>query len=51
MCSKCKELDDRIARYQRLRTSILDDLTSNGVAELIEQAMAQKLALQPEEKE
>ena len=42
MCEKCKRIDDRIARYQLLRSRISDQQTLDGVARLIKELEAQK---------
>jgi hypothetical protein len=49
MCSKCKDFDEKIAHYRRIGVYIPDELTSNGIKQLIEQAMAGKSALHPKE--
>jgi len=49
MCSKCKDFDEKIAHYRRIGVYIPDELTSNGIKQLIEQAIAGKSALHPKE--
>jgi hypothetical protein len=51
MCDKCSEHDEKIARYQGLAMCITDRQTLDGIASLIEQTIAAKLALHPEPKE
>jgi len=51
MCDKCVELDGKIARYQRLSSAIADQLTLDGIKELIQRMKAQKAALHPQQKE
>ena len=48
MCDKCVELDGKIEHYERVSTSINDQLTIDRVKELVEQMKAQKAALHPE---
>jgi hypothetical protein len=50
MCSKCKDFDEKIAHYRRIGVYIPDELTSDGIKQLIEQAIAGKSALHPEAK-
>ena len=42
MCGKCKEFDDKIAHYRRMETYITDELTLQGIKQLIEIAAAEK---------
>jgi hypothetical protein len=49
MCDKCVELDGKIAHYERLCKSILDQLTIDRINELVKQIKAQKAALHPEQ--
>jgi hypothetical protein len=48
MCAKCTELDDRITHYMRLAIHITDELTSEGIAQLIKRMRAEKAALHRE---
>ena len=41
MCDKCVELDKKILRYERLSSAITDQLTLDGIKELIERMKAQ----------
>ena len=49
MCDKCVELDGKIAHYERLSKSISDQLTIDGINELVKQIKAQKAAFHPEQ--
>jgi hypothetical protein len=48
MCDKCVELDEKIQHYERIRSSINDQLTADRIKELVGQLQAQKAALHPE---
>ena len=48
MCEKCTELDDKIAHYKRISSHVTDQLTSDGIADLIKKLEAEKAALHPE---
>jgi hypothetical protein len=50
MCEKCVEIDDRIAKYQRIVSLITDPPTIDGTKRLIADLQAQKTALHPERK-
>jgi hypothetical protein len=45
MCEKCDEIDQRIARYKSMASRINDRITLDGIAELIEAALAKKTAI------
>jgi hypothetical protein len=49
MCDNCVELDRKFARYERLSKSISDQLTIDGINELVKQIKAQKAAFHPEQ--
>jgi hypothetical protein len=51
MCDKCVELDSKIEHYRRLSSAIADQITLDGIKELIERMKAQKAALHPEQRE
>jgi hypothetical protein len=51
MCEKCAVIDGVIERYKRVTTSISDDLTLKGAADLISELIAQKVALHPDQSE
>jgi hypothetical protein len=45
MCGKCSELDEKIAHYRRMAVHITDQLTLDGIAELIKLRTAEKAAI------
>ncbi len=47
MCEKCKELDNKIERYERIRANISDQLTVDRIKELLEQMRTEKAVLHP----
>jgi hypothetical protein len=49
MCEKCKPIDERIERYQRLVKNINDQQTIDGVTRLIDELEKQKKTLHPED--
>jgi hypothetical protein len=51
MCSKCVEIDDKIARYITIVRSIVDPLTVDRTNGLIVELLAQKAILHPEKTE
>jgi hypothetical protein len=51
MCDKCTALDGKIAHYQRLEASILDQVTVDRLKELINKLIAEKAALHPEQEQ
>ena len=51
MCDKCVELDGKIEHYQRMAARITDQLTLDGIKELIERMKAQKAVLHPEQEQ
>jgi hypothetical protein len=51
MCDKCSEHDNKIAHYRLLAARITDRETLDGIAGLIEQITAAKVALHPAPKE
>jgi hypothetical protein len=42
MCENCDEIDRRIARYRFIASRINDRIALDGIAELIEAALAKK---------
>jgi hypothetical protein len=49
MCNECLEIDLRIDHHQVLASRISDQLTLDGIKELIEEMRAKKAALHSEE--
>jgi hypothetical protein len=49
MCDKCKELDEKIARYSRLSASVTDEPTIDRFTALIEELETQKIGLHAEQ--
>jgi hypothetical protein len=49
MCEKCKELDQKIARYIRLSASITDQPTIERFMALVAELGARMSALHPEQ--
>ena len=49
MCEKCKELDDRVERYQHLARNVTDERTLAGIHGLIKELEAEKAALHREQ--
>jgi hypothetical protein len=49
MCDKCIEIDEKIEHYRELASSVSDQRTSEGVAELIADLQAQKDTLHPKQ--
>lgn len=47
MCEKCKAIDDRIRRYEKIAGWIIDGQTTEGIKGLIGELEKQKLALHP----
>ena len=48
MCDKCVELDGKIEHYERIRSSIADQLTVDRIKELVAEMNAQKAKFHPE---
>ena len=48
MCEKCRELDQKFARYRQIAERVLDAQLTDGLAKLIEEAEAEKVALHAE---
>ena len=48
MCEKCKELDNKIEHYERIRANIGDQLTVDRIKELLEQMRTEKAVLHPD---
>lgn len=51
MFEKCEEIDLRIARYKYIASRINDRIAVDGIAELIEAALAKKAAIHREPEE
>jgi hypothetical protein len=49
MCEQCVEIDKKIEHHRRLASLITDQLTLDGIKQLIERMQAQKAALHPEQ--
>jgi hypothetical protein len=49
MSEKCVELDSKIEHYQRMASRSTDQPLLDGIKELIERVLAQKIALHPEQ--
>jgi hypothetical protein len=49
MCEKCIELDGKIDHYRRLAWRVTDPRTVDGINELIEKMMTEKVALHAEQ--
>jgi hypothetical protein len=49
MCEKCKELDDKIERYNRIAQSITDQWTVDRIKLLLDELRAEKARLHPKE--
>jgi len=45
MCEKCKELDEKIARYSRYAAMAFDPLTTDRIRQLVEDMQQTKSAL------
>jgi hypothetical protein len=48
MCEKCRELDDRIERYQQIAKNVLDERAADGIKSLVAELKVQRAALHPE---
>jgi hypothetical protein len=51
MCEKCNQIDEKIEHYRELISRVTDQLTTEGIAGLIAELLAQKAALHPEQDE
>jgi hypothetical protein len=51
MCDKCVELDGKIEHYQRMASLITDQITLDGIKELIATLKAEKAALHSDREE
>jgi hypothetical protein len=47
MCEKCKEIDANIVRCERLKSQTTDKIFLAGVAEILKNYLAEKVALHP----
>ena len=50
MCSECIQIDRKIERLRTLALRLSDQQTLNGIADLIAELEAKKLALHPQQK-
>jgi hypothetical protein len=48
MCEKCVEIDAKIMRMRDIALRLLDQQTLDGIADLVKELEAQKVALHPE---
>ena len=48
MCTKCAQLNDRIAHYHKLARQLTDQPTLDGIAGLVKQMTDEKVARHPE---
>lgn len=51
MCEKCIDLDKKIERYREMASRVNDEIATSGIAELVEELIAKKAELHPEQKE
>jgi hypothetical protein len=51
MCDKCIELDKKLEQYRRIASSITDQLTIARINKAIEDAVAEKAELHPDQKQ
>jgi hypothetical protein len=49
MCDKCNELDKKIEHLRDLATRVLDQMTTDGIAKLIQELLDEKLKMHPGE--
>jgi hypothetical protein len=49
MCWKCEEIDKVILHYRTLHARVTDELTLEGLQQLIEKLEAEKKALHPDQ--
>jgi hypothetical protein len=49
MCEKCVKLDSKIDHYRFLASRLTDQLTIDGIKQLIERIQAQKAEIHPEQ--
>lgn len=49
MCSKCDQIDSRIARYKQLMTGIIDQQVQDAADRMVARLEAEKQALHPKE--
>ena len=49
MCDKCRELDKKIEHMQTLAARVLDQMTTNGIAELVRELRDEKKKLHPDQ--
>jgi hypothetical protein len=49
MCDKCRELDKKIEHLQTLGARVLDQMTMDGIAELVRELRDKKKKLHPDQ--
>ncbi|MFK4522915.1 hypothetical protein ABIF90_000896 [Bradyrhizobium japonicum] len=49
MCDKCIELDQKIEHLESLARRVLDQITTDGIAELVRELRDEKKKLHPEQ--
>ena len=49
-CDKCNELDKKIEHLQTLALRVLDQMTTDGIAELVRELREEKKKLHPDQK-
>jgi hypothetical protein len=47
MCSKCADIENKIAHYRRMAIHVPDELTLEGIAVLLRAMTVEKAALHP----
>ena len=50
MCDKCNELDKKIEHLQTLALRVLDQMTTDVIAELVRELREEKKKLHPDQK-
>ena len=50
MCDKCSELDKKIEHLETLAHRVLDQMTTDGIAELVRELREEKKKLHPDQK-
>jgi hypothetical protein len=49
MCEQCVEIDKKVEHYRLLASRLTDQLTLDGIEQLIERMQTRKAALHPEQ--
>ena len=49
MCDKCTELDEKIGHLKDLATRVLDQMTTDGIADLVRELRDKKKKLHPDQ--